>query len=124
VFFSLEHIPEIANEPNRIARFAEIERAEPRYKLYSKYYQSKAFPDFAEAVDIELQARTPGQEIFTEPGIVRRGFYVEHIKHWLSIFDREQILFLEQESLRGNALEASLQRPLHKVCHEVKPLFS
>lgn len=101
---------QLAKKPNRIARFAEIERAEPRYKLYSKYYQSGAFPDFAEAVDIELQTRTPGQEKFIEPGIVRRGFYVEHIKHWLSIFDREQILFLEQESLRGNALKASLQR--------------
>lgn len=100
----------IALAPKRVARFAEIERVEPRYKLFSKYYQSGYFPSFTEAVDIELRAITSGKEEFVEPGIVRRGFYVEQLEHWLSIFDRRKFLFLEQESLRGNSLEASLQR--------------
>lgn len=101
---------QIANEPNRVARFAEIERAEPRYKLFSKYYQSGQFPSFAEAVDFELQALTSGQEDFVEPGIVRRGFYVEQIEHWLRIFKKQQFLFLDQESLRGDSLKPTLQR--------------
>ncbi len=101
---------QIAHEPDKINRFAEIERVEPRYKLYSKYYQSEQFPDFAKTVDIELQADMSGQDGFVEPGIVRRGFYVEQIEHWLSVFDREQFLFLEQESLRGNLLKETLQR--------------
>ncbi len=101
---------QIAHEPDKINRFAEIERVEPRYKLFSKYYQSRHFPSFTEAVNIELQAITSGKKEFVEPGIVRRGFYVEQLEHWLSIFDRRKFLFLEQESLRGNSLEASLQR--------------
>jgi len=100
---------QIAKEPNRVARFAEIERAEPRYKLFSKYYQSGHFPSFAKAVDFELQALTSGREDFVEPGMVRRGFYVEQIEHWLTIFERQQILFLEQESLRGDAIKKSLK---------------
>ena len=100
----------IAKDTKRVARFAEIERVEPRYKLFSKYYQSEHFPSFTEAVDIELRAITSGKEEFVEPGIVRRGFYVEQLEHWLSIFDRRKFLFLEQENLRGNSLEASLKR--------------
>lgn len=101
---------QIANEPHRVARFAEIEQEEPRYKLFSKYYKSGQFPSFAEAIDFELQALSSGQEDFVEPGITRRGFYVEQIAHWLSIFSRQQILFLDQESLRGNALKPTLER--------------
>ncbi len=101
---------QIANEPTRLALFAEIEQAEPRYKLFSKYYQNEHFPSFAEAVNLELQALSSGQEDFVEPGMVRRGFYFEQIEHWLSIFERRQFLFIEQESLRGSALETSLHR--------------
>ena len=101
---------QIAKEPKRVALFAEIERAEPRYKLFSKYYQNKHFPSFAEAVDFELQALSSDQAPFVEPGIVRRGFYVEQIEHWLTIFEKDQLLFLEQENLRGASLKLSLQR--------------
>lgn len=101
---------QIAEQPERVARFAEIERAEPRYKLFSKYYQNGHFPSFPEAVAIELEALSSGQADFVEPGMVRRGFYFEQIEHWLSIFKREQFLFIDQEHLRGNALAPTLEK--------------
>lgn len=101
---------QIAEQPERVAHFAEIEQAEPRYKLFSKYYENGHFPSFPEAVAIELQALSSGQEDFVEPGMVRRGFYHEQIEYWLSIFKREQFLFLDQESLRGDALKPALER--------------
>lgn len=101
---------QIADEPKRVALLAEIEQGEPRYKLFSKYYESGRFPSFAEAVALELQAISSGQEDFVEPGITRRGFYREQIEYWLNIFKREQFLFLDQSSLRDDALMPTLKR--------------
>ena len=101
---------QIAEQPERVARFAEIEQAEPRYKLFSKYYENGRFPSFSDAVAIELEALSAEQVDFAEPGMVRRGFYLEQIEYWLTIFKREQFLFLDQEHLRGSALQPTLKR--------------
>lgn len=94
--------------PQRLLRFAEVERKEPRYQLYSQYYTGEKFPSFSEAIHYEIDAIASGTDNFVEPGILRRGFYRDQIKHWLTLFPKENFLFLEQNSLRGDNLLPTL----------------
>ena len=59
---------------------------------------TQPFPAFAACVESELSC-LDGQASAPEPSFVRRGLYADQIERYLSLFDRNRFLFLEQSEL-------------------------
>ena len=65
----------------------------PGNLLASKLFENRSkFPSFRECIDIELEM-IANDEGF-EPGILRRGLYLDQLKEYWKYFDKEQFLIL------------------------------
>ncbi len=67
---------------------------------------TQPFPGFAACVETELSG-LDGQPATPEPSFVRRGLYADQIERYLSLFDRDRFLFLEQNELNDPVRVAS-----------------
>ncbi|MEL0168564.1 MAG: sulfotransferase domain-containing protein [Pseudomonadaceae bacterium] len=65
----------------------------PGSKLAEKLFQNReAFPSFRECIDIELELMASNDGF--EPGILRRGLYLEQLEEYWKYFNRDQMLIL------------------------------
>lgn len=79
--------------------------------IYRFLYKGRdTFPSFMKAIDIEEMLIE--KELFSEPSLIRRGFYADQIRMYPKYFRRDQIKVLGFRDL--------VQKPivtLNKVCH-------
>lgn len=72
------------------------------------------FPSFKEAISQEIKSINNHSFVTTEPGFISRGLYYQQIKHLLSIFKREQILIIGNNTLKNrNSLTQQLEQFLN-----------
>lgn len=68
------------------------------------FHSVKPFPAFDECVREEIAAiEKPNGAL--EPGLVRRGIYVDQLQRYFQVFDRKQILILDFRLLKGDPAE-------------------
>jgi hypothetical protein len=82
--------------------FKKNEEKCPNEQIYTLLCKTEEFPAFEEWTTFELENEVNAEWI--EPSIIRRGYYSEQIKEYLKIFDREQLLFIDSETLKKDTL--------------------
>lgn len=89
--------------------FKDLEKSDPRQKIYSFLYKEK-FPTFEECVESEILSLKKEDNI--EPSIVRRGYYKNQIEIYLQFFDKNQFIFIESDELKRRP-----KKVLRNICY-------
>lgn len=93
---------QFADNPRMVQLIMESAQINGYVHMFDFLYGSK-FPSFEETIEFETgNARFKGK--YPEPGIVKRGFYLEQIKKWYSYFPEEKFHFLFTEDLKTNLI--------------------
>jgi hypothetical protein len=80
----------------------------PGNRIASRLFENRSkFPSFRECIEIELEMTVNGEGF--EPGILRRGLYLEQLEDYWKYFDREQFLLLGFKDLVRD-LESTLNK--------------
>lgn len=82
------------------------------------FINQKEYPSFSESIKNEIDIFHQSGMVIHEPGFLFRGIYYYQVKQILSLFNRKQILFIENKDLKNmdflcQTLEEFLQTPIH-----------
>lgn len=88
------------NKPDFSKRKGRVPR-EPNYIYKYLMKDRNQFPDFSEAIQIELKLLNQ-KNVPKEPAILRRGFYVDQIRNYLQIFPRKNLYIIGFKDLTIN----------------------
>lgn len=88
--------------------------------VYEHFYKGRSyFPDFKEALAIELDIIEMGQAASIEPAILRRGLYANQLETYFKYFQKDQFLVIGFRELFDDT-EATLNKAYKFI--DVKPV--